>query len=51
MKMFLDGFDQRAKGIRVSRKIMVKAKAMHDENATDRRLRDTFTASRGWLES
>ena len=41
-------FDRRAKGLRVSRKlIIVKAKAMHDENyVIDPRMRDNFNASK-----
>ena len=36
----------------ITAKAKAKAKAMHDEiYVTDPRMRDTFTASRGWLET
>ena len=37
--------------LRVSRKlIMRKAKIIHDESTDDQAVRDSFVASRGWLE-
>lgn len=43
--------ERRAAMLRVSRKlIMKKAKIMHDESTDDPAIKDSFVASRGWLE-
>ena len=44
-------YERRSNALRVSRKmIMMKAKAMFDENHSDLAVQEVFVGSRGWLE-